>query len=187
MKVSREQVDENRKRILDAAAKLFRERGFDDVTVAEIMKAAGLTHGAFYGHFKSKEELVAQACGHALAVASESGNYPKDLHGFATVYLSQAHRDDPGSGCVFSALGSEAVRASKETRDVLTDYVRTQIENFSKSAPGSTTDERRQAAVCSWAAMIGALVLARVVDDPVLSDQILADARARLGRDQVSP
>ena len=103
MKVSREQVAENRKRILDAAARLFRERGFESVTVAEVMSAAGLTHGGFYGHFDSKEALIDAAMAHRPSwqqgwVTLESPER------YADSYLSRQHRDGVGSGCQF-ALG----------------------------------------------------------------------------------
>lgn len=179
MKISREQVAENRQRILEAASRMFRERGFEDVTVAEVMNAAGLTHGAFYGHFTSKDDLIAQAFAHVLTPpADESApRLPDDLKEFAAIYLRAAHRDDPGSACLFSTLGTEAVRASGEARHTLTLSVQNQIEKFSRSAPGETADERRQAATGAWAAMIGAVMLARIVDDPVLSDQLMADTK----------
>ncbi|MFL9872013.1 TetR/AcrR family transcriptional regulator [Paraburkholderia megapolitana] len=179
MKISREQVAENRQRILDAASRMFRERGFEDVTVAEVMKAAGLTHGAFYGHFESKDDLIAQAFAHVLTPPADgsASRLPDDLKEFAAFYLRAAHRDDPGGACLFSTLGTEAARASGEARHTLTLSVRNQIEKFSRSAPGNTDDERRQAATGAWAAMIGAVMLARIVDDPALSDQLMADTK----------
>jgi TetR/AcrR family transcriptional repressor of nem operon len=180
MKISREHVAENRKRILESAARLFRERGFEGVTVAEIMNDAGLTHGAFYGHFSSKNDLIAQALNHVLTPRVDGPVLPADLNDFTHHYLDVSHRDNPGDGCLFSSLGTEAVRASKEARHALTKSVRSQIENFSKSAPGRTAAERRQAAVGSWAAMIGAMMLSRLVDDEVLSDQVLADTQSWL-------
>jgi TetR/AcrR family transcriptional repressor of nem operon len=180
MKISRERVVENRRRILDSAARLFRERGFEGVTVAEIMNDAGLTHGAFYGHFASKDELMAQAFHHVLTPHADKPPLSTDLHTFARNYLSVKHRDNVGDGCLFSSLGSEAARASSEARHILTESVRSQIANFSKSAPGQTPDEKRQAAVGSWAAMIGAITLSRLVDDDALSDQLLADTQAWL-------
>ncbi|PCE28811.1 TetR family transcriptional regulator [Paraburkholderia acidicola] len=182
MKISREQVAENRQRILEAAARMFRERGFEDVTVAEVMSAAGLTHGAFYGHFTSKDDLIAQALAHVLTPPADGSapRLPEDLTEFAALYLSAAHRDAPGGACLFSTLGSEAVRASGEARHTLTLSVQSQIGKFSESAPGETADERRQAATGAWAAMIGAVMLARIVDDPALSDQLLADTKAWL-------
>ena len=106
MKISKEQVAENRQAVLDAAATLFRERGFEGVTVAEIMKAAGLTHGAFYGHFASKDDLITQTCTHALAPFSAEDAPVVGIMDFADYYLSAGHRDDPGQGCIFSSLGT---------------------------------------------------------------------------------
>ncbi|GGC80928.1 TetR/AcrR family transcriptional regulator [Chelatococcus reniformis] len=180
MKVSREQVAENRQRILDAAARLFRERGFDGVTVAEIMKAAELTHGAFYGHFRSKEELIAQTCGHVLGAGSGS-EAPPALKDYAAAYLSPRHRDDVGGGCLFVGLGSEAVRASPDVRHTLTDAIRRKVEALSRTAPGKTAEARRRAAIGSWAAMVGAVLLARLADDEALADELLAETRAWLG------
>src|SRR5213593_477266 len=111
MKVSRERAAQNRERILDAAARLFRERGFEGIGVADLMKTAGLTHGGFYGHFSSKEDLMAQACARALARSLEAWSkraerIPDDpLLSIAGGYLSSKHRDDPGAGCVLAALG----------------------------------------------------------------------------------
>ncbi|MBK3421751.1 TetR/AcrR family transcriptional regulator, partial [Methylobacterium ajmalii] len=98
MRVSREQFQENRRRILEAAGRLFREKGFSAVTVAEVMEAAGLTHGGFYGHFTSKEDLAAQALAQALAPAPREPGAAPDLAGFVAAYLSAAHRDRPGGG-----------------------------------------------------------------------------------------
>lgn len=182
MKISKEQVAENRKLILDAAARMFRERGFEGVTVAEVMKAAGLTHGAFYGHFTSKDDLLAQAFAHTLAPYSGPGAPAIDFAPFADGYLSSKHRDNPGIGCLFSTLAQEATRASDAARATMTESARSQIENFSHSMAGETDIERRQAAVGNWATMIGAVTLSRVVNDPALSDQILADVKDWLDR-----
>src|ERR1700742_4972140 len=107
MKVSREQVAENRKRILDAAAKLFRERGFETVTVAEVMSAAGLTHGGFYGHFASKEALIEAAMAHEQT-GRRSRSTLEDASRYADGYLTRQHRDNVGVSCAFAALGTEA-------------------------------------------------------------------------------
>ena len=114
MRVSREEAARNRERILDAAAQLFRERGFDGIGVADLMKAVGLTHGGFYGHFSSKEDLMAQACARALSRSLEvwskrADSAPDDpLLWIAGGYLSSKHRDNPGAGCVLAALGPDA-------------------------------------------------------------------------------
>ncbi len=106
VKVSREQVAEHRARILDAAARLFRLRGFDDVTVADVMKEAGLTHGAFYGYFPSKEALIAEAVGHALPPAPDKASPRRPAADYADGYLSLRHRDNKATSCLFSSLGT---------------------------------------------------------------------------------
>jgi TetR/AcrR family transcriptional regulator, transcriptional repressor for nem operon len=179
MKVSREQVAENRKRILDAAARLFRERGFENVSVAEVMSAAGLTHGGFYGHFDSKDALIAEAVTHKPA-ARRSSPTLKEASRYADAYLSKQHRDNVGGGCEFSALGTEAARAKPEVRRALTQSLRGQIETLEASSTGSTEHQRREAAIASLASMIGAVMLSRIVDDARLSDEILTAARASL-------
>src|SRR4051812_2457269 len=175
MKVSREQVAENRQQILEAASRLFRERGYDGVTVAEVMGAAGLTHGGFYGHFASKEELIAETLAMTLA---RTVNAKADLASYAAAYLSPQHRDDRAGGCPVAALGGETIRQPAETRAAMTAGLRRQIERFTASAPGAGAAERRQAAIGSWAAMLGGLILARLSDDPALSDEVLQQTRA---------
>jgi TetR/AcrR family transcriptional regulator, transcriptional repressor for nem operon len=180
MKVSREQVAENRRRILDAAAQLFRERGFENVTVAEVMSAAGLTHGGFYGHFDSKEALIDAAMGHEPS-ARRSGRLTLDNPSrYADAYLSRHHRDNIAVSCPFSALGTEAARASAAVRHTMTESLRRQIEAIAPASQGNTPQERRQNAIATLSSMIGAMVLARIADDERLSDEVLAAARASL-------
>src|SRR5437867_12075761 len=116
MKVSREQAAYNRERIVEAAAQLFRERGFEGIGVADLMKEAGLTHGGFYGHFSSKEDLIAEASARALTRSlalwsklAERGSGDR-LSAIAGAYLTSTHRDDPGAGCVLAALGPDVSR-----------------------------------------------------------------------------
>jgi len=177
MKVSREQMGENRRRILDAAGRLFRDRGFEAVTVAEVMREAGLTHGGFYGHFRSKDDLIAAALAE-LVVASEPG--PLALPAFAARYLSPAHRDDPASGCPVAALASDMIRQAPEARAAMTEGLRRQIARLTDGA--AEPESARQAAIGSWAAMVGAMILARMSDDPALSDEVLAQTRAWIDR-----
>jgi TetR/AcrR family transcriptional repressor of nem operon len=177
MKVSREQMGENRRRILDAAGRLFRDRGFEAVTVAEVMREAGLTHGGFYGHFRSKDDLIAAALAE-LVVASEPG--PLALPAFAARYLSPAHRDDPASGCPVAALASDTIRQAPEARATMTEGLRRQIARLTDGA--AEPESARQAAIGSWAAMVGAMILARMSDDPALSDEVLAQTRAWIDR-----
>jgi TetR/AcrR family transcriptional regulator, transcriptional repressor for nem operon len=180
MKVSREQVAEHRTRILAAAARLFRLRGFDEVTVAEVMKDAGLTHGAFYGYFPSKEALIAEAVRQALPPAPDEAKPRRPAADFADGYLSVRHRDNRATSCLFSSLGTEAARGSAELRHGMTEGVRRRIGHLSVEAEGDKPKEKRRAAIAAWSAMIGAMVLARLVDDEKLSKEILSATRASL-------
>jgi TetR/AcrR family transcriptional regulator, transcriptional repressor for nem operon len=177
MRVSREQMTENRRTILDAASRLFRERGFDSVTVAEVMQAAGLTHGGFYGYFKSKDELIAGALADVLTKRPEPSG---DLAAFAAGYLSQTHRDNRAGGCPTAALAAETVRLDGRARTEMTTGLKRQIERLSRIAPGKDAVQKRQAAIGSWAAMVGAMILARVSDDPALSREVLDQTQAWL-------
>jgi TetR/AcrR family transcriptional repressor of nem operon len=179
MKVSREQVAENRARILDAAGRLFRESGFDGVSVAEVMQAAGLTHGGFYGYFKSKDDLIAHTLA-ALMSRAQVGD--RDLATFAKAYLGPEHRRNVAGGCAVASLGVEAGRATPEAKAEMTAGLRRQIEALARTAPGETAAARRGNALGSWSAMVGALVLARMSDDPALSEEVLAATRAFIGR-----
>jgi TetR/AcrR family transcriptional repressor of nem operon len=178
VKVSREQVAENRRTILEAASQLFRERGHESVTVAEIMKAAGLTHGGFYGYFASKDELIAGALADVLSKRPEPTG---DLFDFTAGYLSAAHRNNRAGGCPTAALAAETMRLAGKPRTEMTAGVKRQIARLSRIAPGQTEAQKRQTAIGSWAAMVGALILARVSDDPALSAEILEQTQNWLG------
>jgi TetR/AcrR family transcriptional repressor of nem operon len=179
MRVSHEQVTENRRTIVEAASRLFRERGFEAVTVAEIMKEAGLTHGAFYGYFASKDELIGEALAGAL---TETTTGPlESLSRYASEYLSRSHRDDLASGCPTAALAAESIRQAGSARGEMTTGIEQQIERFSRVAPGKSSAKKRQAAIGIWAAMVGAMILARASEDRALSDEVLDQTRAWLG------
>ena len=179
MKVSREQAAENRERIVEIASRLFREHGFDGIGVADLMKSAGLTHGGFYGHFDSKEDLMARACERALEgslakwrerIDAEPGN---PLSALAALYLSSTHCDQPGTGCALAALGSEAARHDPPVRHALTEGLRAFIDVLGGLVPGRSKATRREKALATFASMVGAVVLARAVDDPALAEEIL--------------
>lgn len=179
MKVSREQVALNRERIVEAAARLFREKGYDGIGVADLMKGAGLTHGGFYGHFESKEALLAEACAKALDGSVErwqkiAAKAPEAaLDQIAANYLSAEHRDHPGHGCAVTSLGADVARLGPPARKALTDGARGQIEVLTELVPGEDAAGRRKKALATYAAMVGAIVLARAVDDKALSEEVL--------------
>jgi TetR/AcrR family transcriptional repressor of nem operon len=179
MKVSKTQVDDNRRAILAAAGRLFRQRGFDAVSVSEVMAAAGLTHGAFYGYFRSKDDLVAAALADLLAARRSTGKWAQS----AARYLSQGHRDDCGGGCAVAALAGDAGRGSEETREAMATGVERMIARQTPEAPGDTDEARRLAAVGRVAAMVGALILSRAIGEGELSNEVLSATRAWLGAD----
>jgi TetR/AcrR family transcriptional regulator, transcriptional repressor for nem operon len=185
VKVSREQASKNRERIVEVAGQLFCERGFDGIGVADLMKAAGLTHGGFYGHFGCKDDLIAEACGKALArgaqrwtaLAENSRGAP--LAAIAGNYLTVAHRDHPGKGCLFAALGSDAARQGQPVRGVFSEGLGELIEILAEASPGRSKAQKRKAALAVMAQMVGAIVLARLVNDDALSRDIIeASAQA---------
>ncbi|KMO33621.1 TetR/AcrR family transcriptional regulator [Methylobacterium aquaticum] len=180
MRVTQEQMRENRRRILAEASRLFREKGFDAVGVAEVMKAAGLTHGGFYGHFASKDDLMAHAIEHAAAEkVGSAGNLPD----FLDAYLSPAHRDDPAGGCTMAALAADVRLRPEAARAAMTAGIRSQIARMETALPDAFAGNRHREAIGTYAAMLGALILARAVDEPSLSDEILAETRAWMTAD----
>lgn len=183
MRVTREEAARNRERIIDAAARLFRERGFDGIGVADLMKDVGLTHGGFYGHFASKDDLEAQACTRALARSlglwkKRAEAAPDDpVAAITNAYLTTRHRDDPGAGCLLAALGPDVARRGPGVRRAATDYLNSAFELLTKLVPGRSKAARRRRAIGTFASLVGALVLARAVNDDALSREILDTVR----------
>jgi len=179
MKVSKEQAARNRERIVEAAAQLFRERGFEGIGVADLMKEAGLTHGGFYGHFSSKEDLIAEASARALTRSLAhwsklAERVPGDaLSAIASAYLTGRHRDNPGAGCLLAALGPDVSRQGPAVRRAVTDNVRSALGLLAKLVTGKSKAARRQEAISTYATLVGAMVMARAVDDRALSQEIL--------------
>jgi len=185
MKVSREEADANHQRIIDVASRLFREKGFDGVSVSELMTAAGLTHGGFYGHFKSKDDLVAQAADRAFdrsgeawaTIASESG---KPFTTLVDRYLDEAKLSKAGTACMFAALAPEAARRGRNVRRVFAEGFRALVGQIAKLLPSETRSKTRTTSIAVFSEMVGALVLARSVDDPELAREILNAAKSDL-------
>jgi TetR/AcrR family transcriptional repressor of nem operon len=186
MKVTREQAAENRERIIKTAARLFREKGFDGIGLADLMKSAGLTHGGFYGHFASKSDLAAKACERALAHSREKWAQLAEAAGEDALtalvenYLSEAHRDRPGSGCLFASLGSDAARQEAPVRRAVTEGLEALVAVLEKAVPGKSKTAKRRAALAAMAQLAGAVMLARAVDDEALSRDLLEAARRNL-------
>ena len=186
MKVSREQAAANRERIVEVAGKLFRENGFDGIGVTDLMKAAGLTHGGFYGHFRSKDDLAAEACSRTMARASERwAALARTAPGAARAeivkqYLTESHCDGPGKGCLLAALGSDAGRQGRAIRRAFKEGLGSLVDILAKLAPGRSSARKRKQALADMAQMVGAMVLARAVDDRTLAKEILDAAISEL-------
>src|SRR6202171_144474 len=196
MRGSREKAAEHRDRIIDAAGALFRAKGFGGIGVADIMKAADLTHGGFYGHFASKDDLVAQSSRRTMARAA--ANWTKLVEAspdnpYAALlehYLSPKHRDDPGKGCAFAALGNDAARSGKIVRRAFAEGLAPLIDILAQSIPGKSISgksiisksktARRRKAVAAMATLVGALTMARAVEGTPLSDEMLQAAHREL-------
>ncbi len=178
MKISKEQAQKNRQQIIDVASQLFRERGFDGIGVADLMRAAGFTHGGFYGHFESKEALMVAACQHAFDEAAsrwkkQSGASPLPLKSIATKYCSKQHRDNPGKGCPVAALAVPVASQNEEVRSAFTDNFKLSIEFLVSAMEASDEGEARRRAIAAWSLLVGSVILSRAVNEPKLSDQIL--------------
>ncbi|MFD3485672.1 TetR/AcrR family transcriptional regulator [Streptomyces sp. NPDC058665] len=183
-RVSKEQAQENRRRIVDTASRLFREQGTDGVSVADLMKAAGLTHGGFYKHFDSKEALVDEATAVAFdSFEEERAATPRvddeeaATRAFVDTYLSPAHRDDMAGGCPTAGLAVDMARgaAGSAARHTYAEGVRAFARRMA-------TDEEGDDGLARLSTMVGALILARAVRDDPLSDELLAAARAEVER-----
>ncbi|MBS1895564.1 MAG: TetR/AcrR family transcriptional regulator [Actinobacteria bacterium] len=173
----------NHRRIVEVAARRIRESGTDGPGVAEIMSEAGLTHGGFYKHFDSRDDLVAEAVDAAIeqgrASLAESVEGAEDpLAAFVDAYLSTAHRNDPGAGCAVVALGADAARADARVRAAYRGQVEHYIADIEALLGDPGEEETRRRAIAAVSAMVGALLISRAVDDEALSDEILRAVRA---------
>lgn len=180
MRPTREQAKENRQRILETAGRLFRENGIHAVGVDAIMKGAGLTHGGFYGHFKSKGDLTAEAMSNAMRQSLEQEPEYRSLQDFASTYLSQDHRDSASDGCAIAALGPEIARLPEGERGTISDYIRARIAQIERLQASTNGNPDRARAIADLATLVGALVMARAVDDKELSNEILTQTQAAM-------
>jgi TetR/AcrR family transcriptional regulator, transcriptional repressor for nem operon len=185
---SQEEKARSHERIVDIAAARIREAGTTTPSVAEIMQAAGLTHGGFYKHFESRDDLIAEAVDRtfadsqkAAAAVIEGAENP--LGAFVDWYVSAEHRDDPAQGCGVVALGGEVSRSDPRVRSAYTGQVKRYLAQLEQLLGGSEAGagvdrEARTEAIVILSTLVGALLVARAVDDPDLSDEIIRDVRA---------
>jgi TetR/AcrR family transcriptional repressor of nem operon len=179
MKVSKAESARHHEALLQAATRLFRERGFEKVSVADVAAAADLTHGAFYTHFESKEALCAEALETAIRQNWRRMAQTPDRATRIANYLSERHVQNRAEGCPIAALSGEVGRGSAKVRAAFTRGLANSIQSAADARP-ELGDGARGAYIASLATMAGALVLARAVSDPKLRDEILAAAKAAL-------
>jgi TetR/AcrR family transcriptional regulator, transcriptional repressor for nem operon len=187
MRKSRQEAAATRQRIIKAAAAEFRQNGIAGTGLSDLMAAAGLTHGGFYRHFDSKDQIVAEACTAAVEslvaqlAASASGKSPqRGLKTIVASYLSAAHRDQPADGCPLAALGSEMARADERTRAAATQALLKLVGVIASQFGNTRPDVARRRALVAAATMIGALTMSRIVTDSELSAGILREAAKQL-------
>lgn len=179
---------ESRERILESASRLFRERGIDAAGVDDVTRAAGLTHGGFYGHFDSKEALAAEAVERAMAASAErwrkllrGGPAEEGLAALLAGYLSPRHRDARGRGCPLSALVSEVSRQPESVRQSFTKGLMEMLNVLEEFLPLEKPVNRRSHSILTLAALVGAITMARAVENGKLSNLILTTVLNELG------
>jgi AcrR family transcriptional regulator len=178
MRYSKDHKSATRRRILEAAGRRFKQDGIDGSGVAAVMSDAGLTNGAFYAHFASKEDLVANVLADQLRSQRKSfDDQPSDragLEAFVRAYLSPEHRDQFADGCPSAALLDEIARRTTDTRDVFTDEVMGVVDDIASRLDPTDVETARADALTIFGLMVGTLQLARALTDRHLSDQLLA-------------
>jgi TetR/AcrR family transcriptional repressor of nem operon len=193
MRITRQQAEGNRARVVETAARLFREKGFEGIGVADLMHAAGMTHGGFYNHFESKDDLSAAACAHALSqavtaiktVAADERRQGEALSDYRRRYLSRRSRDADGFRCPMVAFGADVSRQGPTLREAYANGLRLYLDAFTRAYTSEQRGRRARAdlraeAITHFATMVGAVSLARSIAkaDPALSDEILEAALA---------
>jgi TetR/AcrR family transcriptional regulator, transcriptional repressor for nem operon len=182
MRVSRVQAEENRRKVIDVASRLFREHGFEGIGLKDLMEAAGLTHGAFYKQFASKDDLAAQASRRALESASgrwsaaAAANPQDPLGAVIALFLSMGHRAERMDGCPVVALGAEAARQGAEVKASFEAGIREYLEMLGRLLGETDGEEPSGKAMAILSTMVGAMVLSRAVNDERLSKQFLQAA-----------
>lgn len=167
MKISEDAARANHERIVAKASELFRARGFDGVAIGDVMKAAGFTHGGFYNHFASKDDLAAGAVGHAFAQMAAVRAQTPDIKVLLSLYLSEAARRAPAKSCPAAALAGDVARAPKPVRTAFAAGLEDMVTSVSAALRGSrgSTEDDRTRAINLVAKMVGGLALSRALPD----------------------
>ncbi|BBP59877.1 TetR family transcriptional regulator [Pseudomonas sp. St316] len=183
MRVTKAQAQANRAHIVETASVLFRERGFDGVGVADLMAAAGFTHGGFYKHFGSKADLMAEAAANSLA-QSLTDSVGSDVSGFVDLYMSREHRDARGGGCTMAALCGDAARQSPELKATFASGIENMLaalQSQYEAGQDAPQEAIRAKMLDTLAHAVGAIMLSRACpDDSALADEILEVCRTQI-------
>jgi len=187
MRVSRAQAEENRDRVIDVASRLFREHGFDGIGLKDLMKGAGLTQGAFYKQFTSKDDLAALASARAMESATKrwseaAANSSDPLEAVMDFYLSTDHRGEKAESCPLVALGSDAARQNEEVKQPFEDGIRAHFDVLENLVGGAGDPEASEKAMAILSLMVGAVTLSRLTQDEPLSQGVLKSAAGEVRR-----
>ncbi len=183
VKLTKTEANLNRQRVIDTAARLFRDKGFDAVSISDLMAAAGFTHGGFYNHFESKEHLAAEALKFAFEEMEQMRARSATVNALISSYLSELHRQSRGQGCPVAALGADAARQPNQIKREFETGVEGMIRSFETLlAASGTHSTSRSVAISLVCTMVGALSIARAIpDDSALGGEILSTAKRACG------
>lgn len=181
MRVSRRQAEENRKKVVNRASRLLRERGFDGVGVRELTNCAGFTHGGFYKQFKSKDDLAKQASARAMEETahlwSEAADNPGEkLGSILDFYLSREHLSKRADGCPLVSLGADVSRRDLDIKRIFEDGIRARLDVLDQTCTIRDRDEPSTSALATLSLMVGALTLSRMINDDALAQNFLDSA-----------
>jgi TetR/AcrR family transcriptional regulator, transcriptional repressor for nem operon len=189
MRLTKDQAGQNRQLIVETASRMFRLRGMENVSVVDIMKESGFTHGGFYNHFGSKEELETEAVASAfkksvttlLEKFASGGDPQKALESVIAEYLSPAYRDTRTGGCPAAALPVDCARNGRDVQTAFADGIESYLDVFAAQIGGNKHEARHQA-IALLSGLVGGLMLSRAVrkGNPKLSDELLSSARKRV-------
>lgn len=186
MRVTRAQAEENRQNVVETAGRLFRKHGFDGIGLKDLMEGAGLTQGAFYKQFDSKENLVVEASARAMESATArwtrvvNANPDDSLGAVMSFYLSKGHRKEMMDGCPLVALGADAARQSADVKASFEEGIRGHLKVLAEILSKSKSEETREKALAILSMMVGAVTLSRMVNDTRLAQSFLDSASSKI-------
>ncbi|CAM2156854.1 TetR/AcrR family transcriptional regulator, transcriptional repressor for nem operon [Pararobbsia alpina] len=190
MRKSKLETAETRRRIVEVAARRFRSQGIHATGLSDLMSEAGLTHGGFYRHFESKDQLVAEACGvgfeSVIEAFEDAASKAAEGEAFKSIvgsYVSTSHRDSTTGGCPIAGMGSELAHGDEATRAAAAKGFNDMVDVLAKRIRRRNADASHSDAVFAMAAMIGAVTLSRIIADPEASASVLQTVKQHLGAD----